>query len=160
MSWGAASFKSARFDSVKTDIFFIFAYAQGFHYQRLCLWGVQSSLTDTISTSDAGRDPLLRVLQYALLKWQGCHPEEKSLHVLPWKYEKLTLPYSVFLHCPESLYFCYNVSYSTGKCELLALPVLADTDQNSACISVAILMASFSVLRLSSKGFANKTIGY
>ena len=45
----------------------------------------------------------------------------------------------------------YHTS-TTDKCQLLVLPVLAETAQNSACISVASLMASFSVLSLSSGG--------
>lgn len=41
---------------------------------------------------------------------------------------------------------------TSDKHDFLVLPVLADTAQNSACISVAILMASFSVLCRSSEG--------
>lgn len=53
---------------------------------NLCLLEAEISLTDTISTSNAGRDPILHVFQYAPLKCQRCYPKEKSLHVLTWKY--------------------------------------------------------------------------
>lgn len=36
--------------------------------------------------SNAGRDSILHVFQYAPLKCQRCYPKEKSLHVLTWKY--------------------------------------------------------------------------
>lgn len=54
------------------------------------------------------------------------------------------------------LSYCLN---SSDKFMLLVLPVLAETAQNSACISFAILAASFSVLCLSSKGLRTRRVG-
>lgn len=67
-----------------------------------------------------------------------------------------TLKKNPFTFSPKKYTYFYTVSVPhthewSQVCELS--PVLAETDQNSACISVAILIASFSVLFLSSKGW-------
>lgn len=68
---------------------------------------------------------------------------------------KKILFYNSFQHFSIALYLCCLCLYAPYKSEevtLSVLPVLAETAQNSACISVAILMASLSVLCFSSKG--------
>lgn len=86
VSWPEAFSKFAQSDSVEKMIVGRFMFPlEAYLYGNTCLMGAKSLLTDTTSMSNAGRGPTLHVLQNTLLKGQRCHPEEKALHVLPWK---------------------------------------------------------------------------
>lgn len=65
----------------------VFVEDFNYHY-HICLLRLNSLLTDTISSPNACRGPVLQVLQHAPLKGKSCHSEEKPLHILPFKQRK------------------------------------------------------------------------
>lgn len=160
MSWGAAPSKLARSDSTKRNIFLylytleasiinVYACQELSHHLLIIspcpmLAGTPFSLSFRMHFSNA---------KAATLKKNPCtfSPENmKNEHFL-------TVAFCIVQNQCIYVVIMYHTALTSVSSWLL--PVLDETDQNSACISVAILMASFSVLRLSSKGLRTRQLG-